>query len=241
MNAAGIELVVLPDADAVADEAARRVAGILRGRLAHDDVASIVLAGGSTGARFHRALARPEHAQGIDWTRMHVFFGDERAVPPADPASNFGAASRDLLEPVGIPSPNVHRMAGEADPESAARDYELQLARWLASHGRLDVALLGVGEDGHTASLFPGDASLRETERLCLVTRSPRPPHARITLTYPAFARALHILVLVHGRKKRAVVARSLDQRGPDFTPAARALSATGAATWIVDRAAVAD
>lgn len=234
----GIQLEIVDDADAVANDAARRVSRVLQGALAQNEVASIVLAGSGTAARFHRALVTESAAAGVDWTRVHVFFGDERAVPPGDPASNFGAASRDLLEPVGIPPGNVHRMQGEEDPERAARAYAAELARWFERHLALDVVMLGIGADGHTASLFPGSDALEESQRLCLATESPSPPHGRITLTYAALGKAQRIILLAHGEEKRAAIERSLDADDADPTPAARARSATGTALWIVDRAA---
>ena len=224
------ELVVLGDPGAVAREAAARVRAAMGEALAARGVASLVLAGGSTPLAAYDELAREPGE--LDWTRVHLFLGDERAVPPDDDASNFGAARARLLEPLGLPQEGVHRMQGELAPERAARDYEAEVRRWLERHERFDLVLLGVGADGHTASLFPGGPELDERERLVLATRSPEPPRDRISLTLPAIARSRAVLVLVTGAAKREAVRRSLEEGS---TPAARARPEGGRAVWLVD------
>ena len=184
-----------------------------RGRFA------VALAGGSTPAALYALLAAPPLAEEIDWPRWHVFWGDERCVPPDHPDSNYGMAKRTLLDHVPIPPSQVHRMAGEDDPQRAADAYAATLAETLAPDGRLDLALLGIGDDGHTASLFPGTAALAETERPVVANWVPHLDAHRITLTLPALNRARHVAVLATGADKADAVRRALAPSTGDAKP----------------------
>ena len=184
-----------------------------RGRFA------IALAGGSTPAALYALLASPPLSEEIDWSRWRVFWGDERCVPPDHPDSNYGMAKRTLLDHVPIPPSQVHRMAGEDDPQRAADAYAATLAEALAPDGRLDLALLGIGDDGHTASLFPGTAALSETERSVVANWVPHLDAHRITLTLPTLNRARHVAVLATGADKADAVRRALAPRADDATP----------------------
>lgn len=188
------------------------------------------LAGGSTPQPVYRALAREPYHQAVPWDRVQVYFGDERAVPPDSPDSNFGAARESLLSHLPIPAERIFRMEAErADREVAAMEY----GRLLPP--RLDVLILGMGPDGHTASLFPGSPALDERERRVVAVIAPKPPPARLTITPPVIAAAVRTVVLVTGADKAATVARVL--RGP---PAPKELPVQLAreGAWILDPAA---
>jgi 6-phosphogluconolactonase len=224
------ELVVVERA-AFANLAARRLIVEIRRILESQDRCSLALAGGSTPRPVYERLAAelPDRAQ---WSRIDVFFGDERCVPPADPASNYRMAKEALLDRVPVAAPQVHRMEGErADHDEAARAYEAILP------DRLDLLVLGLGEDGHTASLFPGAPSLAETRRRVLAVRAPKAPFDRLTITPPVILEARQTIVLVAGAAKAEALARAID--GPynvNNTPGQLAR----AGLWIADTAAAA-
>jgi 6-phosphogluconolactonase len=185
---------------------------------------SLVLSGGATPGPLFRMLGG-DAADALTWEHVHLFWGDERCVGPEDPASNFRMVREMILTKVPIPGANIHRIAGEADdPASAARNYEADLRKFLGApvgeddgsgipEALFDLALLGVGEDGHTASLFPGDSVLDEQERWVRAVKAPddRPPTDRITLTIPALNRSRSAFILASGAAKRQVVERIVD------------------------------
>lgn len=192
---------VLADAGTVAETAAGEVAAALR-----DGARSLVLAGGSTPGRAYEVLARrPE----VPWGRVAVLFGDERCVPPDDEASNYRMAVETLLGRVHPGS--VHRMAGELGAETAAALYEPV----VAALAPLDLVLLGVGEDGHTASLFPGAPELDARGLVTPVHGAPKPPPDRVTLTLRTLREARRVLVLATGAGKAAAVAGARAGRVP--------------------------
>jgi 6-phosphogluconolactonase len=207
--------------------AALIVAKLLREAIATRGAATLALAGGSTPRAMHEALATlPD----VDWARVSVYFGDERCVPPDHADSNYRMARESLLTRVPIPDENVHRMLGEfSDREAAARAYAQLVPP------ALDVIVLGIGEDGHTASLFPGSPALDERERLVLPVLGPKPPPERLTLTPPVLERARCLLMLASGAAKAEAVGRALE--GPLDTHTTPAQLARGG-TWILDPAA---
>ena len=191
--------------------------------------ARVALAGGSTPRALYELLASDDYRDRTDWEEVEVFFGDERAVPPDHPDSNFGMANRALLSHVPLAEGAVHRMEGEADPlEGAAERYGMVLP------DHLDLVLLGMGPDGHTASLFPGQEALEERNRRVVATTG-ADGSPRLTLTYPAIDAARHVVFLVTGESKR----EALDaiRRGEEL-PAGRVRPTDGDVIWIVDRAA---
>ncbi len=216
------------DADAVPDVAADRIARAIEAALAERDRALIALAGGSTPrAAYERLATRP-----LPWAKVDVFFGDERAVPPDHPDSNFRMAREALLDRVPIPTDRIHRMEAERrDREAAAAEYAARLPE------RLDLLLLGVGEDGHTASLFPGSDAVEERARKVVAVEGPKPPRQRLTITPVVIGAARTVLVLATGPDKAPAVARALHgPRDPVACPAQLARSGT----WILDHAAAA-
>ena len=229
--------IVLPDVEAVEEEAARRLAtGIGQAQAQHGRCA-LALAGGSTPRGVYRRLAT---WPGVDWQRVHVFWGDERAVPPDSPASNQRLAREALLDHVPIPPAQVHPMpAGSADLDAAAREYEDLLCTQLGRPPRLDLVLLGLGEDAHTASLFPGSAAAAERTRF--VAATPAPVIApRLTLTLPALAVAHQLLFVVHGASKAWALRQVLYAAPDPLRVPAHALRDL-AVTFVVDRAAAGD
>jgi 6-phosphogluconolactonase len=210
------------DRDALFPEAAAWLARALRDALASRPRCTFATSGGSTPGPIHRALATLD----VPWERVDFFFVDERCVPPDSAESNYRLARETLLLPVGATEAQVFRMEGErTDYDAAARDYEARLPQVL------DVVLLGMGEDGHTASLFPGSPSLEERTRRVLAVVGPKPPPHRLTLTLPVLLGARSVLGVTAGSGKREAVQRML--AGADL-PAARVVNAQ----WMLDRAA---
>lgn len=209
------------------DEARAAVAA--RGRV------SVALPGGSVAAAFFPALAGAR----VDVSRVDFFWGDERAVPPDDPESNFRAARRLWLEPAGVPAHGIHSMdAGAADLEGAARAYEAVLKRVLGRPAAIDVALLGVGPDGHVCSLFPGHPLLEEQRRwVAAVEDAPKPPPRRLTLTLPALAAARLVVVAAMGEAKAACVRAALEEPHSPL-PVARVARSASRALFLLDHAA---
>lgn len=209
----------------VCDDAAdltRRAAALVRQSAAEARAAGrrwcVALAGGSTPRGIYRRLATPETpAEAIDWTNAEIFFGDERTVPPDHPDSNFSMFRDELLERAPHPPSDVHRLSGEAtDLDTAARAYERTLRLHVPGDSvpTLDLALLGMGADGHTASLFPGTTALDERDRLCVAVTVPQLHTRRLTLTYPVFLHARAVLFLIAGADKAQTLHAVVD--GPD-------------------------
>jgi 6-phosphogluconolactonase len=192
----------------------------------------IALAGGSTPRALYPLLVK-----GVDWARAEVFFGDERAVGPEDPQSNYRMARETLLDPAGVPPGRVFRWRGEdPDLQAVARDYQTALTA-NAAPPWLDLALLGLGPDGHTASLFPGTAALAEQSRLAVALDVPENGTRRLTLTYPALCGAREVCFLIAGREKASALAAVLHRDGCDL-PAARIMRRSDPVIVFCDRAA---
>lgn len=239
------EIRIVEDADELAESAAGMIVDIATGSVAQHGRFSVALAGGATPRATYERLARPPLSELVPWTRTFVFFGDERGVPPDHPASNFGMASDALLSKVPVPASQVYRIAGETtDPDAVAADYGRRLAQVLgAERGqvpRLDLVLLGVGVDGHTASLFPGSPALKEVFRTVVaVHASAAAIPQRFTLTYPVLNAAGCVIYLVSGAEKAKVVRASLGEQAATL-PAGLVRPADGRLVWLLDRAAAA-
>jgi 6-phosphogluconolactonase len=192
---------------------------------------SLVLTGGSTAGDAYRLLAEPDNRDRLDWGSVELLFGDERRVPPDSRDSNYRLAAETLL--AGVRPGRVERMLGEAaDPEAEARRYAGLIPE------RLDVTLLGMGDDGHCASLFPGEPVLEERERLVVPSHAHYAPFERYTLTYAALDRSKLVLFFVLGANKAEALGAIA--RGED-RPSARVRPTDGHVIWIVDRAAAKD
>lgn len=232
----------LPDAEAVARAAADEVVGAAARAVAARGWFSLALAGGATPRRLYALLADPRapFRARVPWGLTHVFFGDERPVPPGHPESNYRMAKEALLDHVPVAS--VHRIHGEEAGAGEAYERELRSFFGVPAGGappRLDLVLLGLGADGHTASLFPGSAALGETSRWVVDTLVDRLGTRRTTLTLPVLNSALAIVFLVSGAEKAPALRRVLGPAdGEDRSPAARVRPERGSVLWLADRAA---
>lgn len=227
-------LRVYPDKASLDRAAALLVAQLLnQASAARRAPVSLALSGGLTPQSLYELLASPEFSARVPWPELEIFWTDERCLPPDHPDSNYGMAQRLLLSKVPIAAANVHRIHGELDPARAARDYEAQLRRL----GRgCDVVLLGAGEDGHTASLFPNTAALEERDSWTAANATPKGP--RVTMTLPYLNLSDNVLVLVSGAAKTAVVAAAA--RGVNQLDAVHRLRTKNPVLWLVDQAAAA-
>ncbi|MDX9709816.1 MAG: 6-phosphogluconolactonase [Trichloromonas sp.] len=202
--------------------------------------ASVLLAGGETPRRTYELLAEASLRETIPWDKIHFFWGDERCVPADDPRSNQRLARESLLDRVPAPPANIHPILCAAEPEEAAATYQHELERYFAGGApSFDLVLLGLGTDGHTASLFPGSSGLAEESRWTAVVRRPGEAFPRITLTLPLLNQARRILFLVAGRGKAAVLAEILQGDAP--YPARLVRPSGGELIWFADRAAAGD
>lgn len=242
---------VFRDADAAAQAAAAEWNAALADGTA-DRPRRVLLSGGSTPQTLYRALADARTVPRERWESIECFFGDERCVPPDHPDSNFGMVYKSLLEPLSDSAPRTHRMRAEdPDADGAARDYENLMRRQFAvpvpDVPRFDLALLGIGVDGHTASLFPGGAELDDPSRLVAAIRRPSDGSSRLTVTYALLNAARRVLFLVCGAEKAEVVSQLLCHPLPGASgaknvrplpPAARVRPESGEIVWILDSAA---
>ena len=233
------QILVVADAALLAQTAARR----LIDRIRHGNRAAVCLTGGSSPLGLYRLLAEDPLRSEVPWTRVHWFMGDDRFVPESDPLSNMGAARRAFLDRVSVPALNIHPIPTTAtDPGDAAYRYENELKRFYgadrldSSRPLFDVVLMGLGSDGHTASLFANSPALEEKQRWVVgIAKAGMEPFVpRVTLTFPALASTREMLFLVDSADKRQIVARVF--AGEDL-PAHRAY-AQGDLIWLVVRAA---
>jgi 6-phosphogluconolactonase len=234
---------VLPDAAALFHAAAAELSAAAAVAVARANRFTLALSGGRTPRGLYELLAKDAaYRDTLPWDRTHVFWGDERHVPPDHRDSNYRLARETLLDQVPLPAANIHRVPAE-DPEAerVADRYERELRAFftLDADGipRFDVVLLGLGTDGHTASLFPGADALAETRRLAVATRGPVPPVERVTLTLPVLNHAACVVFLVSGADKAGIVRAVLeDSRDPPL-PAQR-VRPVGRLVWLLDAAA---
>jgi 6-phosphogluconolactonase len=207
---------------------------------------TVALSGGSTPRSTYTLLASDEFAPRVDWPRVHAFWGDERCVPPDDPDSNYRTAHEVLLRHVPIPAGNVHRIQGELEPEPAAREYERALLTMFGSSPggsppRFDLVLLGMGDDGHTASLFPGTAAIHEGKRWVVAHYVDKLSVWRVTLTPAVINAAAHVTFLVSGAAKaRRLREVLIGPFQPDRLPPQIVQPADGRLLWLLDAAAAA-
>jgi 6-phosphogluconolactonase len=236
---------VFDSVESLSRAAADLIVASMRAALSTKPRFSLVLAGGSTPRCLYRLLAEDDGLrESILWKSVHLFWGDERHVPPDHPRSNYRLAAESLLHRISIPAANIHRIQCEAgDAETAAGQYEKELQSFFqpgpGRFPRFDCVLLGMGTDGHTASLFPGSVALQERRRLVTAAQPPAPGEWRVTLTLPVLNQAGRVLFLVSGAEKAPSLRRVLaDDRNADALPAGRVRPHRGRLHWLVDRAA---
>jgi 6-phosphogluconolactonase len=244
------EIAVVADPKALANEAAGRFADLAQEAAASRGRFSVALSGGSTPGALYRLLAGSPYRDQVPWEQVHLFWGDERCVPPDDPGSNFHLANETLIAHVPLLPDHVHRVLGELEPKAAARAYDLELQDFFCGpRTRFDLVLLGMGIDGHTASLFPGSTALQERQRLAVAVAAQYQdrPASRVTLTLPALNTARQVLFLVTGSAKASVVQAVLQGPAPDgsgsvraddLLPAQQIRPVAGKLTWLIDAAA---
>lgn len=241
------EIVIFEEKEALSRDAAHRFVFLANQKRQTGERFNVALSGGSTPEMLYRLLAALPFRDDIDWTQVHLFFGDERAVPPDHADSNYRMAETALFAPLALPSANIHRMPADLpDLDTAARQYEAELRTHFALSApealpRFDLILLGMGPDGHTASLFPGKPALQEQARLVVGTEPGLKPFVpRLTLTFPVLDAAANVLFLVAGADKATTLHRVLyGPADPENLPSQSVVPKDGTLVWLVDQAAM--
>jgi len=235
-----MRIKVLEDQASFVNYAASRIAQMAIATLEVNPTFSLVLTGGSTPVPIYERLAHPNFANAIDWQRVRIFFGDERCVPPDHLDSNFGMAHKTLLQHVPIPEEQIHRLKGEMNPQSAALEYETTVRTFLDQHPPgFDLMLLGMGDDGHAASLFPGTDAINEKERWVIAHHVDKLDAWRLTMTPPLLNRSENVMFIVTGSSKSAALRQVLEgDFQPMLYPAQIIRPDNRMLTWVVDSAA---
>jgi len=218
--------------------AAHKVAEIISECEKKKPSCAIALSGGSTPKRLYALLAKGAGGP-IDWKRVHVFFSDERNVPPEDLESNYRMAQESLFASGLIPEPNIHRIHGEYSADEAAREYAEEVKRVLGDNPIFDLILLGLGPDGHTASLFPDSPALQENKKMVAANRIDKLNRDRITFTYPLLNKAENVMFLASGADKAKVVRAVLSGEG-DY-PSQHVKPSKGELLWMLDKDSASD
>ena len=232
------KILVFETPEQLAIAAAERFVDSAEEALRESDRFCVALAGGSTPRRVYQLLATEPFNSRLDWSKVHLFFGDERAVPAEHPDSNYAMVYEALISKIAIPAQNVHRIPGEGDVNENARQYENLLRAFFSGQSwpRFDLVLLGMGEDGHTASLFPNSGALNEQSRWVVETRNEQLGQDRITLTVPVFNHARRVMFLVVGGKKAQRLKEVLrPQPALEQLPARAIKAINGTVEWLVD------
>jgi 6-phosphogluconolactonase len=239
------QVIVCEDVAALILEAARRIVAAAQDAIGKRGRFILALSGGSTPKPLYELLGTDPWRSQVDWASTHIFLADERFVPADDPQSNFRMIRQALLNTVPVPEGNVHRVRTESgSPEDAAAAYEQTIRRVVGAGEdddipQLDLILLGMGDNGHTASLFPGSPLLQETRRLVAGEYVAEVKMGRITMTLPLINRARLIMFLVAGANKTAVLHEVLAEHPQTIYPARLVRPVAGALQWLVDRAAM--
>jgi 6-phosphogluconolactonase len=228
--------------EALAKFAAEQVTQILSRAITERRSGSLVLSGGETPRLVYQILGSASFDPRVEWNRVQFYFGDERMVPPDHPDSNYGMAHRELFTHLSIPSENIHRIRGEMTPENAALEYADDLhTMYNGAMPRFDCVMLGIGEDGHTASLFPGTNAINERKRSAVALFVPRLKASRVTLTFPVINNAREIIFLAEGEKKASIVQKVIESAAPSpDIPATMVRPPDGVLHWMLDSAAAA-
>lgn len=235
-----MNLKIYPDFTTLTNAAVEEFIGLCHQAVRSRGCFTVSLSGGSTPEPFYRALGELANRSRVEWRYVHLFWGDERPVPPDHPDSNFRMVREALIDPVGIPEANVHRVPAEMDVRLAAFSYEEVLRDFFeGERPRFDLVLLGMGEDGHTASLFPKSAGLNEAQRWFIANYAPKGETWRLTLTKPAINAGREIWVLVRGETKAEKLAEVLTgTQDPWANPIQLVDPKDGEMIWWLDAAA---
>lgn len=232
---------VLKDDDAVARVEAETIVRLAAEAVAARGAFRLALSGGSTPRKLYSLLAGEPFVSAIDWNSVHLYWGDERCVPPDHGDSNFRMTREALLDRAPIPAANVHRMESEIDPAEAARRYEAVLRETFdtapGAIPRFDLVLLGMGDDGHTASLFPGTKALDERERLVVENFVPKFDAWRVTMTYPLLNAAARVHFLAPGASKAERIREIFGNAPHETHPSERVVPTDGELLWLLDEA----
>ena len=240
------EIRCFPNLSDLSRDAAEFISELAEATIKERNVFTLVLSGGSTPRLLYEELARRPFSRGIDWHKTHIFWGDERCVPPNHPESNYGLALQALVSKVNIPPENVHRIPAESGSANAvAEAYEETLRHFFLPPAgskdgthfpSFDLVLLGLGQDGHTASLFPGDEALEEKYRWVVAVDGAKasPPVPRVTLSLPVLNEAKCVIFLVSGARKREAFEKIMNNPGTAAYPAAR-VRPSGRLLWFID------
>ncbi len=241
-NRPSVQVRVFQDREAMSRAAAKFFAERAQEHSSTHGRFTVALSGGSTPKLLYTLLGSPPYSDSLPWQQLHFFWVDERCVSPDHPESNYKLAFDAFLSRISIPGPNIHRMRGEDYPAVAAQAYEEELRRFFGGPGVpvFDLIILGAGEDGHTASLFPGSEALREKARFVVPVMLPSPKINRITLTLPVLNHSAKVVVLVTGRAKAGVVREILEGGAPQRYPAGLVRPENGDVVWFIDRDAAA-
>jgi len=231
------EIHVFADLETLSSNAAEFIFTLSRKTIASGGNFSVALSGGTTPRRLYTLLGSSPYREKIDWKQVHIFWADERCVPKDHPESNYKLAFDTFLSRISIPSSNIHRVEGETDPETAARNYERDIRQLSGATlpPAFDLIILGAGDDGHTASLFPTSPALRERERLVVPVYLEAPKLNRVTLTLPILNHAAQILFLVSGRSKKSVVEEVVERGNSRQYPAGLVHPQQGNSIWFID------
>jgi 6-phosphogluconolactonase len=233
------KIKVFQSIDELADAAAQHVVNAARTAMRESQSFTLTLSGGSTPKSLYTLLASMEYRDQIEWSRVEIFFGDERTVPPDHCDSNYRMANEALLSKVPIVPHNVHRLRGEIEPNEAAKEYGQLLKQRFGDEGGPDLILLGIGDDGHTASLFPHTAALAEQKHRCVANEVPKLNTMRLTVTAPFINRAREVLVLAAGASKAPVLRQALEgPRDPQRLPIQMIAPTSGELIFLLDATA---
>jgi 6-phosphogluconolactonase len=229
---------ILPDFEALSQSAAELVMEQSKKAIETRGLFSLVLSGGSTPRRTYELLAAERFRTLIEWNKVHIFWGDERCVPPDDPRSNERMAREVFLDHVPVPQEQIHPIRCAGSPQQAAQAYESTLRDFFRDRDpSFDTVLLGLGEDGHTASLFPGSPALKENKRWVMAARSGKEDFERVTLTPVIINRAMNIVFLVAGKEKAKILREvTADAAVGDPLPARLICPSGGQLVWLVDK-----
>ena len=239
-----MSVLIYPDNDALSHAAARHIVQIANESIVTHGRFTLALSGGSTPKTLYSLLGSEPYRSQISWALVEIFWSDERCVPPESAESNFRLAQETLLQAIPLPPTQIHRMpADEPDRDAASQAYSLEIQKVFGTNRvpSFDLLHLGMGPEGHTASLFPHQPSLHEQERLVMPVTVPKPPPPRLTFTPPLLNAAIHVLFLVTGADKAEALQAVLEgPYQPDEYPAQIVRPTKGEVTWIIDTAAAA-